>query len=306
LLAVALLAACASSSTSEVKPAPVKSAVSADSRTAHVIIVSIDGLRPDAIERFNAKAMRRLIREGAHSLEASTIVPSKTLPSHTSMLTGVKPDVHNVLWNEKKMDEHGHVATPTIFAAAKEAGLHTAAFFSKTKFAHLAAPETLDHAYLPGNLLGRSHADNTIDRVEAYLKQALPNLLFVHLGEPDFVGHIFGWMSAPYGWAVRSADREIVELLDAADEAFGEGNYTLPWTSDHGGHGRDHGSDDPRDVRIPWIAWGEAVAPGVTLDSSIRTVDTAATALWLLGLEVDDEIVGRPITDAFASANASR
>jgi predicted AlkP superfamily pyrophosphatase or phosphodiesterase len=303
---VVLLAACASSSPSQVKPAPEESSVPAESRTPHVIIVSIDGLRPDAIERFNAKTMRRLILEGAHALDASTIVPSKTLPSHTSMLTGVKPDVHGVLWNTEKMDEHGHVATPTIFAAASDAGLHTAAFFSKTKFAHLAAPDTLDYAYLPGNVLGRSHADNTIDRVEDYLKQALPNLLFVHLGEPDFVGHIFGWMSAPYGWAVRSADREIAELLDAADEAFGEGNYTLLLTSDHGGHGRDHGSDDPRDVLIPWIAWGQAVAPGVTLDGSIRTVDTAATALWLLGLEAGDEIVGRAITDAFASANASR
>jgi hypothetical protein len=39
----------------------------------------------------------------------------------------------------------------------------------------------------------------------------------------------------------------------------------------------------------------------VGLTSAIRTVDTAATALWLLGLEADDEIVGRPVTEAFAS-----
>jgi hypothetical protein len=57
--------------------------------TDHLIVVSIDGLRPDAIEKFGARTLQRLMREGSYSLEASTIVPSKTLLSHTSMLTGI-------------------------------------------------------------------------------------------------------------------------------------------------------------------------------------------------------------------------
>src|SRR5262245_4599238 len=62
----------------------------------HVIIVSIDGLRPDAIKKFGADTMKRLMQEGSYSLHASTILPSKTLPSHTSMLTGVEPSEHGV------------------------------------------------------------------------------------------------------------------------------------------------------------------------------------------------------------------
>src|SRR5690606_9892103 len=38
--------------------------------TDHVIVISIDGLRPDAIERFGAERLQRLMREGAWSLEA--------------------------------------------------------------------------------------------------------------------------------------------------------------------------------------------------------------------------------------------
>ncbi|MGH7449160.1 MAG: alkaline phosphatase family protein, partial [Longimicrobiales bacterium] len=141
LVPLALMAACLS--TAHVAPAPDPAAdvvIAEGGRTDHVIVVSIDGLRPDAIERFDAATLMRLMAEGAWSLEATTILPSITLPSHTSMLTGVEPEVHGVTWNSELMDIHGHVATPTIFAVAKQAGLRTAAFFSKAKFAHLAVP----------------------------------------------------------------------------------------------------------------------------------------------------------------------
>lgn len=269
---------------------------------SHVVIVSIDGLRPDAIAKFNARTMLRLMREGTYTLTAQTILPSKTLPSHTSMLTGVDAGEHGITWNSDETDEHGHVNVPTVFGLAKEAGYRTAAFFSKTKFHHLEAPRTLDHVVSPhgGFLTGRFSADRTVGFVEDYLESdaAEPNLLFVHIGEPDYAGHLFGWMSQTYGMAVRQADRALAEIIDEANDRFGGGNYTLIVTADHGGHGRDHGSDDPRDTTIPWIVWGKGVQPGAPLPA-IRTMDTAATALWLLGVEAPADWVGRPVTTPF-------
>jgi predicted AlkP superfamily pyrophosphatase or phosphodiesterase len=267
--------------------------------TDHLIVISIDGLRPDAIERYGARTLLRLMREGSYSLAATTIVPSRTLPSHTSMLTGADLEQHGVTWNREEMEIHGHVATPTIFAAAKQAGFHTAAFFSKSKFQHLAVPGTLDHVDVPHEWPYKRSADRTIDIAEQYLEANRPNLLFVHLGEPDFVGHLIGWMSVPYSWAVREADDELADLLETADRVFGAGNYTVLVTADHGGHGRDHGSADPRDVTIPWIAWGKGVAPGKVLSPGIRTMDTAATSLWLLGVELPKGSSGKPVQQAF-------
>ena len=57
--------------------------------TRNVVLVSIDGLRPDAIATFKAPTLSKLVSEGSYTLKATTILPSKTLPSHTSMLTGV-------------------------------------------------------------------------------------------------------------------------------------------------------------------------------------------------------------------------
>ena len=265
----------------------------------HVIVVSLDGLRPDAIARFGARGIQRLMAEGSYTLHATTITPSKTLPSHTSMLTGTDPGTHGVTWNSEQMESHGHVATPTIFALAKEAGLHTAAFFSKSKFQHLAVPGTLDYVQAPAGWPGKWLADRTVGDVKRYLEREEPNLLFVHLAEPDFAGHVFGWMSPTYGAAVLKVDRELGELLAAAEQAFGAGNYTVLVTADHGGHGRNHGSDDPRDVNIPWIAWGKGVEAGVVLEPGVRTMDTAATALWLLGVDGAAGNVGRAVAAAF-------
>lgn len=273
-------------------------------RTNHVVIISVDGLRPDAIEKFGARTMLRLMREGSYTLTAQTILPSKTLPSHTSMLTGVDADKHGITWNTEEMDEHGHVDVPTVFGLAREQGFRTAAFFSKTKFHHLEAPNSLDYVRSPrgGFLTGRFTAERTTQYVEDYLESSAesPNLLFVHIGEPDFAGHMYGWMSRIYGEAVRQADNAIAEVIDEANDRFGGGNYTLIVTADHGGHGKDHGSSDPRDTTIPWIVWGKGVQPGAALPAGIRTMDTAATALWMLGVVTPTDWVGRPVSAAFS------
>ncbi len=264
----------------------------------HVIVISIDGLRPDAIEKYGAKTLQRLIREGAYTLEAQTIYPSKTLPSHTSMLTGVPPEVHGIAFNDRQ-EGSGVVRVPTMFELAKARGFSTAAFFSKAKFHHLVRPGSLDYWQGPSSNIGHWMATRTVPDAVDYMKHERPNLMFVHVGEPDFAGHTFGWMSFAYKWAVKRADGAVDTVLKAADKTYGRGNYTVIVTSDHGGHDRDHGSDDPRDMTIPWIAWGKGVQAGMALSDSIRTMDTAATALWVLGIAEPESWAGRPVASAY-------
>jgi len=287
---------------------PVARATRDAAITEHVVLVSIDGLRPDAIETFGATTLQRLMREGSYTLAARTIMPSKTLPSHTSMLTGEDVDEHGVTWNTNQTGAHGHVDVPTIFDVARREGLHTAAFFSKTKFEHLQREGSLDYTQAPTNRLWGLLSDKwpiskTLGDVERYLGDNEPNLLFVHIGEPDYAGHADGWMTSTYGWAVRAADAAVARLLAMADRTYGEGNYTLVVTADHGGHGRSHGSSDPRDVTIPWIAWGKGVKAGERLPDGVRTFDTASTALWLLGLREPTDWRGTPVTVAFQAAD---
>jgi arylsulfatase A-like enzyme len=90
--------------------------------------------------------------------------------------------------------------------------------------------------------------------------------------------------------------------MEAAEASLGEGEFSLIITADHGGHGKGHGSDDPRDVTIPWIAWGRGVRAGELTGDPVRTVDTASTVLWLLGLSEPTDWHGAPIAAAFVRA----
>jgi arylsulfatase A-like enzyme len=268
--------------------------------TRHVVLVSIDGLRPDAIAAFPAPTLTRLMREGTYSLSASTITPSKTLPSHTSMLTGELPDRHGVLWNNLASATRDEVGLPTVFGVARAHGYRTAAFFSKSKFHALQLPGTLDFSQAPRGWFGRWAGDRTATDVEGHLLTASPNLLFVHLTDPDRAGHTRGWMSEAYGRAVTRADVAVARVIEASERAFGKGRFALLVTSDHGGHGKDHGSDHPLDVAIPWIAWGQGVTPaGELTTATIRTIDTASTVLWLLGVSEPTDWTGTPVSQAF-------
>ena len=269
--------------------------------TDHVVVVSIDGLRPDAIGRYGLRTLARLVAEGAYDSAAQTILPSKTLPSHVSMLTGVLPERHGITWNDDRSEREGTVAVPTVFELARDEGFTTAGFFSKPKFRHLQKPGTLDYTQAPvGGEMWM--ATRTVGDAITYLRSRRPNLLFVHITEPDFAGHTVGWMSFAYGWAARRADGAVTKLVEAADGAYGHGNYTLIVTADHGGHDRTHGSADLRDTTIPWLAWGEGVAPGRLPAALVRTTDTAATVLWLLGVSRPEGWAGTAVTAAFTPA----
>jgi predicted AlkP superfamily pyrophosphatase or phosphodiesterase len=110
----------------------------------HVLIISVDGLRPDAIDAAGALNLQALIRRGTYCPKAETVRPSVTLPSHTSMLTGLDFPRHGVVWNNFRP---GHIGHSTVFSVAAGAGLSTAMFFSKEKFHYLADPRWVHCIY---------------------------------------------------------------------------------------------------------------------------------------------------------------
>lgn len=310
-LSLAILAALASSTFAgcnaryiRAETAPLVERLPPASVSRHVLVVSIDGLRPDAIATYKAETLQRLMVEGSYTLAGTTINPSTTLPSHTSMLTGQPPARHGVLWNNVATAQTESIDLPNVFSLARARGYTTAAFFSKAKFGPLQVEGTLDYSQAPGGLFGRWSGQRTAADVEDYLAAARPNVLFVHLTDPDAAGHRSGWMTPAYGRAVLEADRALERLLESSARTFGAGNFSVIVTADHGGHNSGHGTDDPRDVTIPWIAWGRGVKPG-SIASTVRTMDTAATVLWLLAVERPADWAGSPVTDAFQGMSAA-
>lgn len=271
--------------------------------TEHVVVISVDGLRPDAIERFGLRTLQRLMAEGSFTLEAATVLPSMTLPAHASMLAGVTPAVHGITWNTH-IPSRGVIPVPTVFELARARGHHVAALFAKAKLRHLDRPGSYHYRAAPLWNMDKALSTRVVPEAIQYLRHERPNLLFVHIPEPDYAGHLLGWMGWAYRVASRRADAAVAEILEAAEAAYGAGGFTLLVTSDHGGHGRSHGSSDPRDVLIPWIVYGRGVEPGQSLPG-VRIVDTAATVLWLLGVPIPEHVEGRPVLEAFGAAGGA-
>src|SRR5262245_39813541 len=139
LLAAALWSCAEYPALSADSPAPVAEldAPPARARAERVVIVSIDGLRPDAIDAAEAATLKRLIARGAYCATARTVRPSVTLPSHASMLSGLDPSRHQVYWNGY---HRGYFPYPTVFSVAAQCGAKSAMIFSKDKFHFLAHP----------------------------------------------------------------------------------------------------------------------------------------------------------------------
>ena len=121
-------------------------------RTEHVFVLSFDGGNPTIIQQAEMPNFKRLAAEGAHSWQARTILPSKTLPSHTAMLTGVDIAKHQIDWNDF-FPLRGMVKVPTIFGLLKNAQptASTALFCGKIKFRHLWKQGALDVFNCGGN-----------------------------------------------------------------------------------------------------------------------------------------------------------
>lgn len=275
-------------------------AATAQTAEARVILVSIDGLRPDAITRSDAPAIGALMREGAYSLNARTTTPSKTLPAHASMLSGVEASAHGITWNDYDWGREDPDLV-TVFSMADAAGMPVAAFFAKSKLRQLVHDGDTGHLVGPSRWSPfRWDDDRTADEVADFLADGhRPGLLVIHIAATDRAGHEHGWMSAEYREAVREVDADVEELVQHADAAFGAGGYTLILTADHGGLGFSHDGPDPRNSTVPWITWGRNVRRGVPLRGSIRVTDTAATIAWLLGIEPPCFWTGRALTAAY-------
>ena len=176
-------------------PLPVNAPSAAPGKVA---IISIDGLRPDALLTVGAPNILTLADRGAYSWQAQTVMPSTTLPSHISMLSGFPPEVHGIVWDDY-IKERGPIPVPTLFGVARSLGRRTAVMAGKHKFTYFCeGPGRSDVCTITSN------GDDEV--TSGAVSSRAVDLLFVHLPDVDVNGHRSGWMSDAYLTAVRQAD----------------------------------------------------------------------------------------------------
>lgn len=254
-----------------------------------IIVISVDGLRPDAISKESAKTIYRLRESGLSFNHATTVRPSITLPAHTSMLTGLDPKKHGIIWNHYRSD-YGPVKFVTALELAHNANFHVAAFITKEKLLHLYRPNSVAYfALTKGN--AKDISETFADYVQ---KNGLPDLSFVHLPDPDNHGHASLWMSSEYFHGVNKADEAVNTVLTIAQKASNK-QPTIIISADHGGFGYGHLLDIDDNNRIPLIVNGEKIPQGLIKQDGVKVYDVAATILYLLNIDKPDSWDGKAL-----------
>jgi predicted AlkP superfamily pyrophosphatase or phosphodiesterase len=280
-------------------------AMAAAGAERHVVIVTVDGLRPDAITDADTPRLARLLREGASSRDARTTDPSLTLPSHFSMVTGQSPARHGIRTNGTLSREP---AGATLFTAMHDAGRRTGLYIGKHKLTALAPRDSADVLTGPGK--GDANWDvGASAHLAARFAVNFPRerfaLTFLHLREPDEAGHASGWMTPQYRAALAEVDRALAVVLHAI-EASGLPT-TVFLTADHGGEGTDHWTHGAVDWTVPWVCAGPGIAAATLADVSV--IDVGPTAAAVLGVklpDVDGKVVSACLGNAVVGAPPRR
>ena len=254
-----------------------------------VILVSIDGMRPDGLLQCGNPFVEELMKRGAYTLEGSSVNPSVTLPCHMSIFHSVTPQRHGVSTNT-----YVPMVRPvdSLFEQISRAGGRSAMYYNWEPLRDVSRPGCLKHAEFIMSY-STDHTDRLLtESAIRYLKKYAPDFVFLYMVETDQKGgHDHGWMSQPYLKCIHDAIDNVKAVIEAAGE-----EYTVIVTTDHGGHDRLHGTDLPEDMTIPMFFVGPDFEPGKKL-SGISLLDIAPTIADIMGILVPREWEGKSIVE---------
>jgi predicted AlkP superfamily pyrophosphatase or phosphodiesterase len=244
-------------------------------KDSHVILVSIDGF-PAYLwhdPTLMVPNLRKLAADGASAKALTVSNPSITWINHTTLVTGVEPRKHGVLFNgllvrkdgvppviEQWADKSRMVFVPTLYDVAHQAGLTTAesdwvaitnpgtinwsfaelpkpddAVVKEMIAAGVATEEEIGWMQMGPNRKGVPFLDSMWTRAAIHLFEThRPNLLLYHTLNTDYSHHIHGPRSGPGFTALELADRLLGDLIDAVDRSGLREKTTIVVATDHG------------------------------------------------------------------------
>jgi len=290
---------------------------SAALRGFNVLLITIDTLRANRLGCYGSTggltpALDRLAAEGIRFETVYAHAPL-TLPSHTSLFTGLYPLSHGV-------HDNGSFRVPasqgTLASALHDEGYRTAAFIGAFV---LDSRFGLDHGF---DLYEDDYGDKsslsvfeTVERpaeevvapAERWIKQASekPWLAWLHLYDPHAPYEAPSSFRTkhsddPYGAEIAYVDDVLGDFLERL-RGSGVLNRTLVVvTADHGESLGEHSEMRhgvfayDSTIRVPLLLWGDSLSPQV-FSAPVRHVDLMPTLLDLLGVSVPTSIDGESL-----------
>ena len=243
LLATLTLAACASLPDA---PSPMPAPIAAQA-PPKLLLVSIDGLRADMLDRGITPNLARISSGGVRAQWMNPSYPSLTFPNHYTIVTGLRPNHHGIVHNSMQEEDIGRfqlnvrasVTDPRwwggepVWVGAEKAGMHTAVWSWPGSEATIQGVRpSQGHPYDETVSL-----PDRVDQVLGWLAQRdadAPRLVALYMEQVDKAGHDHGPDSPEYAAAVAQADAAIGRLLDGLQARGLAASTNIIVVSDHG------------------------------------------------------------------------
>ncbi|MDH3199863.1 MAG: alkaline phosphatase family protein [Myxococcales bacterium] len=271
--------------------------------TKHALVIGVDGVRVDALREASTPNIDALSAEGAVSYDAfaggelgtSNEQVTFSGPGWSSILAGVWIDKHGVAGNtssafdDSRFDEYPHFFR-RIREQMPDAYLSSFVTWGPIN-EHIVAPGDADEEFSPEANDSFEGDAMVTDAVVDHLSAQTPDVVFIHLDNPDFQGHLHGFspMVPEYVQAVETVDAQIGQVLDAvrARPTYAREDWLVVVTTDHGGIEQMHGGQSAEERTIPFIVSGGATQRGATISPGPGHTAVPPTVLRHLGIAIN-------------------
>ena len=259
-------------------------------REPKVLIIGIDGVRPDALQAAETPAIDALIANGCVAFDASASAYTVSGPGWSTILCGVWPDKHRSTDNRFLITDYERY--PSLFTLAKRArpSIRTAYFGNWGPIGErILAKDPIDVRLSLQDT--KNDAPQTEACVKALAKDEALDLAVFYVGNVDETGHAVGFHRAVPGYraAIEAADALVGRVMGAIESRANaeREDWLVILTTDHGGTiDLNHGRDVAEHREVPFIVSGDAAAKGA-LRTTVNQCDVVATAFAHLGIDVD-------------------
>ena len=237
--ALIFLAAC------ETFPTYGSQAANADSEAPIVIMVGIDGLRWDAIDRHPAPNLQKLADDGVRAEGLIPAMPSLTFVNFYSLATGLYAENHGITSNapysrseDRIMEREAHSESvwwggEPIWVTAEKQGVTTAAMFWLGSEAEIKGTR-------PTHWMPYDHYKPNGERVDQVLEwlalpeATRPRFITLYFSDVDSAEHRYGHASNEEGAAIAEVDARLGDLIAGIKDQGLEGRINIIVVSDHG------------------------------------------------------------------------
>ncbi len=280
----------------------------------NLLLITIDTLRKDAVGSYGSAHastpnLDRLAREGILFSEAQVPVPL-TLPSHTTMLTGLYPASHGVRVNALRLSDE----PSTLAELFREKGYETAAFVASQVLSRNYELnrgfdyyddvwiEKAGNGKMGPGIVPQRRAEAVVDSFLRWFrenrKNARPFFAWIHFYDPH------GPYDPPepftaipggndYAGEVAYTDRQIGRVLDALRREGIDKETIVTAISDHGEGLGDHEEEThgfllyETVVAVPWILRYPGCPANRVVHDPIGSVDLLPTMASIFSLPAD-------------------